>query len=1273
MAAIDTISGITLVSGTDREYEISSDVAIGSNIDDPPPFSIFKVISGGRYRFVAGCDTTFDRCNFIERDASTVYPQDNFQGTNCRFSGGATCAPVFKGCRFVQEDGLARSDWDIAEDGAAPTFETADDGSKCVITIYDSASADQFNHFASENITIDGLIVDSQRGGGNMEVIIPPTISGLEVVDNDPGSGSRHFVVLVRDWSAGSTYYISGLNVRNVACEDGPNTGETIVLRDPIGNTVRPVDDFASQRGIMQVERTYSVASQDALTLANINPTIVITATSDDDVRYDEALVSGAFSNFLFQYEYRYNQFANDPDTRYDDDEYRRALVLWGYDPKVKTFTLDYDAASPSGTNDGTLFFFAKTGVTEALQSTVDAYTALETTSKLFDALHRYEIVRTDRENVGATLVEGGGTVMDMQANNLVITNAVIGGYPLVLAGTTFTCYTEGSAFTLGAFDTIATTGTVTFTQANTLPDSITIDGDAVISEVTDADAFSVTGTLDLETAGTYNWNSMASNSVNELTNSSGGSITIVTDNAAFVTTNTGPNITISAPVVNTGLDFSGLVAGSQIVVCDTGTQTERFRDNSSGTTETWSETYVSDGTVDYTIRLAGYLDIRVTGVAIGNTVVPISVNQTIDPIYNASHGITIATDYNYNAATRVMTIVANQEGRDLYSALIDDFISESAYVNCPFPLKAVGPDRIDFLAVGYYNTATTVGATIDSGDIQFWKGAGMQWEHDTTGNPTKKFYSIKSSNTLVASSIVGYTQVNTGTPIAATLVSNQVNQVIQFFEDTNGDGTPDYNYTGHLIFKAFLTGYYQARWDVINNGGVTTLEPYEYNISLIQDAIAGTTGDQSITITTLTDHTSSPISVGGKSFDYEPVDPGTSTAEDLLAQHNYNVYNAVNTLISGSLYTSYQAFDLPDLIIEAGANYETERGYFEGDGAVTDLSGVYVSRSAVDHPGMARFQSNDGTYYTPADTVIWAAANILDGSRVRLYNVTQATEIDNSVVSGGGGYSYTLVPVTDFDSGDQITMLATYQNGGTAKQVFRFSTTVTTADVTINDAQVDWDNPGPNTLAIDGDTVSECTTDYVGVQVEVIDADNTTQKSRLAAFIVDALTTADGVRNWVGLDGSAVITYSTNAAAQIDASVAAVEIYNAKASSTLSVKDSFEFDWSDGVDRIDAVSGSSVIWLAPDRVLVQAIGSGVTSQDKTDIVDGVHSKVIENAETFSETIRIIRSATAGESTAPVGGGAGQYTFRDAADSKARITATVDANGQRTSVTTDGT
>ena len=78
-----------------------------------------------------------------------------------------------------------------------------------------------------------------------------------------------------------------------------------------------------------------------------------------------------------------------------------------------------------------------------------------------------------------------------------------------------------------------------------------------------------------------------------------------------------------------------------------------------------------------------------------------------------------------------------------------------------------------------------------------------------------------------------------------------------------------------------------------------------------------------------------------------------------------------------------------------------------------------------------------------------------------------------------------------------------------------------------------------------------------------------------------------------------------------------------------------------------------------------------------TTIVDNTSSKLIpaaifthpmESGETYEEQVRLMRAEAAGKS-AVVGN---VVTFRDAADTKDRITATTDANGQRLSVTVDG-
>ena len=68
--------------------------------------------------------------------------------------------------------------------------------------------------------------------------------------------------------------------------------------------------------------------------------------------------------------------------------------------------------------------------------------------------------------------------------------------------------------------------------------------------------------------------------------------------------------------------------------------------------------------------------------------------------------------------------------------------------------------------------------------------------------------------------------------------------------------------------------------------------------------------------------------------------------------------------------------------------------------------------------------------------------------------------------------------------------------------------------------------------------------------------------------------------------------------------------------------------------------------------------------------VDAVHDDVVEGTLTHRQILRILLAALAGKSS---GGGSSTITYRDLADTKNRISATVDANRNRTAVTRDGT
>jgi len=111
---------------------------------------------------------------------------------------------------------------------------------------------------------------------------------------------------------------------------------------------------------------------------------------------------------------------------------------------------------------------------------------------------------------------------------------------------------------------------------------------------------------------------------------------------------------------------------------------------------------------------------------------------------------------------------------------------------------------------------------------------------------------------------------------------------------------------------------------------------------------------------------------------------------------------------------------------------------------------------------------------------------------------------------------------------------------------------------------------------------------------------------------------------------------------------------------------------WSVATRALTDKSGFS---LAADQSSV-TIGTVNTVGDKTGYslssagVDAILDDEVEGSMTLRQALRILLAASAGKSS---GGGTSTVNYRDLADSKNRISATVDANGNRTSVTLDAT
>jgi len=89
-------------------------------------------------------------------------------------------------------------------------------------------------------------------------------------------------------------------------------------------------------------------------------------------------------------------------------------------------------------------------------------------------------------------------------------------------------------------------------------------------------------------------------------------------------------------------------------------------------------------------------------------------------------------------------------------------------------------------------------------------------------------------------------------------------------------------------------------------------------------------------------------------------------------------------------------------------------------------------------------------------------------------------------------------------------------------------------------------------------------------------------------------------------------------------------------------------------------------VWSYSTRALTDKTGFELSASG----IDAILDDVLEGTLTVRQAMRIILAAAAGKST---GGGTSTIRFRDLADSKDRIVANVDSNGNRTSVTLDGT
>ncbi len=750
--------------------------------------------------------------------------------------------------------------------------------------------------------------------------------------------------------------------------------------------------------------------------------------------------------------------------------------------------------------------------------------------------------------------VDGDAASTDITINNLLVAGidgVVIGG-----AGTTITGGTISSPATVDISDgdlelTISdSTAAIDWTADLVAGSTITTDSDMDITfaetDLSDINInFTASNTVTVSPttgSGTYTLTGMTSTGTVEFDNSTANDTTVSVA-SALTTSVASPTAGGGAVTVTQPQDTFTLTSNessSLIQIFTTGTQT--LLDSTTGT----SLAYVFSGTVtvDYVVQKAGFILQRVTGVVLTDTTV--AVTLVSDPVYDSGHGLTYTTDASWSRTNNELTVPTfGPSVRGVHSLLVDSFISETALRNTAYNIQMNGPNAM-FLVQDAEGDADSSIENMTAGGVRYVTTAGVT---------AAEWVGVESIGT--ATGFTGEYQQVDGSGTTDARATGSFDEVIKVYGDvTHGN----FDYRDHLVLKFQPNGYRESRVDILSTYGISALEPTHYIVAMSPVAIAAATGDPAISIT-ITDHGASPVTWNSLPYSITIVDNGVNSGEDILRELNYN-------LSLDATYNGVDPFNWPEMVKELGDSYETLRGITEG-GTGAALKGVRVLRGGLEHPDFTRFESDNGSYYTPPVTAQAATSGLFSGSRIQVYNVTAAasgawaattaysvgdrvlrstgagleevtglfmlcttagtsggteptwdTTVGNTTADGTVVWTTFAISVEndtqsvdwtlsytdgeEFTSGDNVRVRATYASGVNYKEPYETTTIASTSGWTALISQVDWD--AVEDLGIDGSTITEFTTDFTNLQVDIDDGDGETTKARLIAWQANEL-----------------------------------------------------------------------------------------------------------------------------------------------------------------------
>jgi hypothetical protein len=240
-----------------------------------------------------------------------------------------------------------------------------------------------------------------------------------------------------------------------------------------------------------------------------------------------------------------------------------------------------------------------------------------------------------------------------------------------------------------------------------------------------------------------------------------------------------------------------------------------------------------------------------------------------------------------------------------------------------------------------------------------------------------------------------------------------------------------------------------------------------------------------------------------------------------------------------------------------------------------------------------------------PVNQVV-VVSGFTSGSRIQIYDTTNATELFNGTASAGNtvisGTTATWTDPVAATGNRAIRVRVSYVSGATAKGFLELTgltagTTSGTASITYPVTQVadtTYDNNAIDGSTVTGVTFTDSSSDVVNIDVA---SNSITWPSIYAAWVYYAFTSTGIATDIDYIDGVDTANYI----------LSNMKIKNTSSpSDPLVVSGGYGRDSTTGatVDLVDTTGGTLIF--APDHVVSYAVGSGVTAGDVTDIAAAV-------------------------------------------------------------------